>query len=116
MLGGCSSPLSPYLDTPLLVKDQLAAQLASTSAPSTNSNAASLNEEIKMIRELLQSSLNSIDTSLQASLNSIGTSIEASLNTTGSLIEASLDSIGSSVETSLNSIGTSLDRLVEGEG
>ena len=104
---------NPAVQEVLVLKDQLTAQLASTPAPSTGAGANS--EEIRMIREILQSSLNSIDASLQASLNSIGNSIEASLNASSSSIEASLDSIGYSVQASLNSIGTSLDRLVEGE-
>ena len=75
----------------LVIKDQLTAQVASTSAP----NAANLGDEIQMIREILQTSLNSIDASLQASLNSIGVSIQASLNATGSSIKASMNSITS---------------------
>ena len=111
---------NPAVQEVLVLKDQLAAQLASTSSPSTNADATSISEEIKMVREILQSSLNSIDASLQASLNSIGNSIEASLNATSSSIKTSLNSIGpsieaaisvsgSSIEASLNSIGASIE-------
>ena len=108
----------------LVLKDQLTAQLASTSAPSTDTT--SLSEEIQSIREVLQDSLNSIGTSIEASLNSTSKSIEASLNTIGTSlvtsmnsskisVEASLNSIETSVKESLGSVGTLLERLVEGK-
>ena len=99
---------NPAVQEVLVLKDQLTAQLASTSTPSTNADATRLSEEIQMIREALQTSLNSIDSSIQTSLNSIGTSIEASLNLTSKSIKASLKSIDTSLQTSLNFVGTSV--------
>ena len=72
---------NPAVQEVLVLKDQLTAQLASTSAPSTD--GTSLSEELKMIKE----TLTSIDTSLQASMNSIGTSLDETLTSMSTLLE-----------------------------
>ena len=116
---------NPGVQEVLVLKDQLAAQLASTSSPSTCSGTNNQSEEIKMIRETIQDSLSSLSTSLQASMNSIDTSLQASMNTIANSIEvssnstktleATVSSVGSSIEASLNLMGTLLERLVEGK-
>ena len=102
---------NPGVQEVLVLKDQLTAQLASTSAPSTDAGIASLSEELRMIRETIQASLTSMDTSLQASLNSIDTSLQASLNTIGTSIESSLNATTSSIKASVSSV-TSLGEEV----
>ena len=63
---------NPAVQEVLVLKDQLTAQLASTSTPS----AANSNEELQRIRETLENSLTSIDTKLEASISSIGSILE----------------------------------------
>ena len=61
---------NPAVQEVLVLKDQLSAQLASNSAPSTVVGAqTNLSEELRLIRETIQASLNSIDLSLQASVS-----------------------------------------------
>ena len=78
---------NPAVQEILILKDQLTSQLSSTSAPSTDAGITNLGEELRMIRQTLEASLTSMDTSVQASLNSIGTRFEDSLNSMSTLLE-----------------------------